>query len=324
MKILVYGAGVIGCYLTHALMAAGQDVTLLARGNWKETLERDGLVIHHSLQRKTTNDHPAVIDAVDPAQSYDVVFAVMQHQQLMGILPDLARIHAPLVISVGNNLSAPYMEQYLLEHSPQPKTILFGFQATGGRRENGRVECVRFGSAGMSLGSLHGETPEEIKTAVQRFFAGTKYSLTWLNEMDAWYRGHLAFILPVAYLCYAVGCDLRRSTRRQRKLILDAANEAFGLLKTLGYPVVPTGEDRYYQPGIKRMSVSAMLLLMAKTVLGDLAASDHCRHAVTEMQGLDAAWMEMRNQKPDFPMPAWDTLRREMPPWEALHTMYDR
>lgn len=32
MKILVYGAGVIGSYLTHMLCAAGNDVTLLARG----------------------------------------------------------------------------------------------------------------------------------------------------------------------------------------------------------------------------------------------------------------------------------------------------
>ena len=41
MKILVYGAGVIGCYLTHVLCAAGNDVTLLARGSWRETLERN-------------------------------------------------------------------------------------------------------------------------------------------------------------------------------------------------------------------------------------------------------------------------------------------
>ena len=32
MKILIYGAGVIGSYLTHVLCAAGNDVTLLARG----------------------------------------------------------------------------------------------------------------------------------------------------------------------------------------------------------------------------------------------------------------------------------------------------
>ena len=43
--MLVYGAGVIGCYLAHVLCAAGNEVTLLARGAWKDALEKDGLVI---------------------------------------------------------------------------------------------------------------------------------------------------------------------------------------------------------------------------------------------------------------------------------------
>ena len=34
MKILVYGAGVLGCNLARNLLRAGKDVTLLARGNW--------------------------------------------------------------------------------------------------------------------------------------------------------------------------------------------------------------------------------------------------------------------------------------------------
>ena len=37
MKVLVYGSGVIGSYLVHVLCVAGNDVTVLARGKWKET-----------------------------------------------------------------------------------------------------------------------------------------------------------------------------------------------------------------------------------------------------------------------------------------------
>ena len=36
MKILTYGAGVLGCNLARNLFHAGKDVTLLARGNWAE------------------------------------------------------------------------------------------------------------------------------------------------------------------------------------------------------------------------------------------------------------------------------------------------
>ncbi|MBR3741604.1 MAG: hypothetical protein IKN04_14320 [Clostridia bacterium] len=47
MKALVFGAGVIGCYLTHVLCEAGRDVTLLARGAWKDALETHGLELRH-------------------------------------------------------------------------------------------------------------------------------------------------------------------------------------------------------------------------------------------------------------------------------------
>ena len=77
MKVLVYGSGVIGCYLAHVLCAAGNDVTLLARVPWKEQLQRNGLKIRHHLQRKTTLDHPRVIGGMEEDDTYDAVFAVM-------------------------------------------------------------------------------------------------------------------------------------------------------------------------------------------------------------------------------------------------------
>ena len=45
MKILVYGAGVLGCNLARNLFHAGKDVTLLARGNWAEEIKQNGLRI---------------------------------------------------------------------------------------------------------------------------------------------------------------------------------------------------------------------------------------------------------------------------------------
>ena len=38
MKILVYGAGVLGCNLARNLLRAGKNVTLLARGNWAASM----------------------------------------------------------------------------------------------------------------------------------------------------------------------------------------------------------------------------------------------------------------------------------------------
>ena len=73
MKVLVYGSGVIGCYLAHVLCTAGNDVTLLARGQWKEQLQQNGLRIRHHLQRKTTLDHPKIIGGVEEGSPKDLL-----------------------------------------------------------------------------------------------------------------------------------------------------------------------------------------------------------------------------------------------------------
>ena len=185
MKILIYGAGVIGCYLTHVLCAAGNDVTLLARGSWRETLERNGLTIVHHLQKKTTHDRPRVIGALN-GEHYDLVFAVMQYQQMAAVLDDLAQANSPIAVLVGNNMDAGKMETYIQAHTAAPKTVLFGFQGTGGRRETDKAVCVRFGDMGMTVGGAHGEPSTADKQALTSAFAGTGYHLIWAADMDAW------------------------------------------------------------------------------------------------------------------------------------------
>ena len=45
MKTVVFGAGSLGCYLAHALVKAGNDVTVVARGAWGETIAKNGITI---------------------------------------------------------------------------------------------------------------------------------------------------------------------------------------------------------------------------------------------------------------------------------------
>ena len=54
MKILVYGAGVLGCNLARNLFHAGKDVTLLARENWAEKIRKNGLRIKDQFSLRTS------------------------------------------------------------------------------------------------------------------------------------------------------------------------------------------------------------------------------------------------------------------------------
>lgn len=321
MKILVFGAGVLGSYICHILCENGHTVDLLARGSRKAELEQKGLVIRHWLQRKTTADRPNIIGAVDLNTHYDAAFSVMQYGQTKAALDTLAAIDTPLLVIVGNNLCAECMEKYIKEKAAGEKTVLFGFSATAGRRENGEVICFRKGSSRLNCGAAGREAPAEAKAKLAAIFTG-EYKPCWQPDMDAWLKCHAAFILPVAYLSYSTGCNLRKSTGAQRRLCLDATGEAYGLLSLLGYPIVPKGDEEYFKSGAKLLYMRLFMWAMAKTKLGELAATDHCRAAVAEMEELDSAFAALRRRKPGFGMPAWEKLRRSAPDWQTLKEIY--
>ena len=215
MKVLVYGAGVIGGQLVHALIISGNDVTVIARGAWKDTLEKDGLRIRHYIQKKDTVDHPRVLEKPD-GQRYDIAFAVMQYRQMEKILEDLAAVNSPVVVLVGNNLSVSEMESRILRATASPKEVLFGFGSTAGTRENGELTTVHAGDGKLTIGKAHAEATAEEKALLKRLFAGSRMSVSWCDNMEAWLKYHAAFILPVVYLCYKTGCDLKRSTKAER------------------------------------------------------------------------------------------------------------
>ena len=236
MKVLVYGSGVIGCYLAHVLCAAGNDVTLLARGLWKEQLQQNGLRIRHHLQRKTTLDHPRVIGGIEEEIAFDAVFAVMPYNKMPAILEPLSAVHSPIVVLVGNNMRPAAMQCEILKHSVCKKQILFGFQATAGKRdhEKGMLICERAGVGAMDIGGLHSLPDSATKAHLETMFNGSGYRLNWQPDMEAYLICHLAAVLPICYLAYACNGDLTGSTGKQRKLMRMASREAYkaGVLYT--------------------------------------------------------------------------------------------
>lgn len=323
MKVLVYGAGVIGGQLAHALIKSGNDVTVIARGAWKETLQKDGLRIRHYIQKKDTVDHPRVLEKPND-ERYDIVFAVMQYRQMEKILDNLAAVNSNIVVLVGNNLSVSEMEQRILDASRNSKSILFGFGSTAGTRENGKLTTVHTGDGKLTVGKAHKEASEEEKILLKNAFKGSRLSISWCDNMDAWLKYHAAFILPVVYLCYKTGCDLKRSTREERKLLLDAAGDAYHLLMGLGYPVRPAGDEKSLEPDLANELARLVICWVSRTKLGALCTTEHCRHAPQEMEDLDKAFQKLRAEKQDFPMPHFDRLYSKMPSWDKIRLTYGR
>ena len=89
MKILVYGAGVLGCNLARNLLRAGKNVTLLARGNWAAEIKQNGLRIKDKFSPRTSVSRIPVVTELAPDAMYDVIFVVLRYTQLDSALDTL-------------------------------------------------------------------------------------------------------------------------------------------------------------------------------------------------------------------------------------------
>lgn len=234
MKVLVFGAGVLGSYLAHVLVRGGHDVTVLARGKRAEELERNGVVIRHYFQRRTTIDQVRVIRTLEEDEGYDLIFVVMTYSDFPSVLPILAANRSRHIVLVGNNADARRMQTELQNMSRMEKQVAFGFQISGGRRENGRIVCLR-GGGQMVLGGLDGPIP--FRPLLEKAFDTVKYKLIFHEDMDAWLKNHIVPILALTSALFAKGGRLRELARDKEMLrqIIAAIGEGFDVLEALGY-----------------------------------------------------------------------------------------
>lgn len=320
-KVLVFGAGVIGAYLTHALAEAGNEVTVFAREARAKMLNENGLRIYHHLQKKETVDKVEAVNTIE-GRRFDAAFVVMPWPRMRAALPQICAIRTDLLVLVGNDLSPQEFYDYIHEHG-SAATLLFGFQISGGKKEETRYICERFGAVTMDIGQLHGETDRATRRTVEALFSGAKYRLSWQPDMESFLLCHPAAILPIGYLAYICDGDMTSSTHAQRRLMVEASHEAYEFLKAKGITICPKGDDRFYEKGPRGALMKFLYFVMAKNRgIGDLIACEHCRNAVTEMEQIDLFYEDLMKDYPKDRLQSWNKLRRQMPSWESLHRKY--
>ena len=175
MRILVIGAGVIGSNLAADLFASGRDVTILARGEWADTLDKNGLVIDPIFSPGKKTYRIPVIRELKEDNVFDAIFVVMRYTQLESVISMILANDSKNLVFVGNNLSP----KEIVEKLPG-KNVLFGFSMSAGHREKDRVVSI----------SLHKITIGQLKDAasneqlIQDIFVGTKVKATYQPNME--------------------------------------------------------------------------------------------------------------------------------------------
>lgn len=302
MKILVFGAGVLGCNLANNLSAAGKDVALLARGSWAEEIQKNGLRIKNKLPPRTTVRRLPVVSALEPEADYDVIFAAVRYTQLEAIMDALRMSRAKTVVFVGNNVRAAETAALLPE-----KNVLFAFTNAAGHRERDRVVSTDLRK--ITIGPLAGAPSQE--ALVSRIFSGTKYKVTYEPNMGDYLLCHAAFVLPAVFACYKTDGDLKKLKGNTAYLgrLIDANIEGYRAIQSAGHEILPK-EDADFEGAAYRKTCLRFFKLLCATALGKICVSDHAMNAADEMSALNRDIKRFFDQR-GAAYPVWQSLEKE-------------
>ena len=201
MKILVYGAGVLGTAYAARLHEKGHDVALLARGARLAALRERGVLLAEVGGSSIRRVDVPVVDS--PAGHYDLTLVLVRAHQVDGVLESLAG-------GTGDVL-------FLLNWAagPDPLTtalgdrVLLGFPTFGGGVMEGDVVRYRAPSPldkliAMPIGEPGGGGSARVDGIV-RMFRSAGIGAKTEPLMDAWLKTHAAFEVPLGLAVKAAG-----------------------------------------------------------------------------------------------------------------------
>ena len=302
MKILVYGAGVLGCNLARNLLRAGKDVTLLARGNWAAEIKQNGLRVKDKFSPRTSVSRIPVATALAPDAAYDVIFVVLRYTQLDSALDTLRENQTKNIVFVGNNVQTSVLAASLPE-----KNILFAFALSAGHREPDRVVSIDLKK--ITIGQLPGAASNA--GLIGEIFGGTKYKVVYEPNMEDYLLCHAAFVMPAAFACYKTDGDLKKLKGNTAYLnrLIDANIEGYRAIKKAGHEILPKA-DADFESEKYRKTCLHFFKLMCATSLGKLCASDHAMNAIDEMSALNRDIKRFFDENGAV-YPVWQALEAE-------------
>ena len=302
MRILVFGAGVIGCNLARNLYRAGKDVTLLARGSWAEEIKKNGLRIKDKFSPRVSVSRIPVVTELAPEDQYDVIFVVMRYTQVGSIVETLRANGTKNIVFVGNDVRARAVADSLPE-----KNVLFSFALSAGHRERDMVASIDLRK--ITIGQLADSPSNE--QLIGQIFDGTKFKVVYQPNMEDYLLCHAAFVVPVAFACYKTGGDLKKVRHDTAYLnrLIDANIEGYRAIRDAGHEILPD-DDKDFEGAAYRKTCLRFFRLMCVTSLGKLCAADHAMNAVGEMSALNRDLKKFFD-KQGTAYPVWQELEKD-------------
>ncbi|MEW1796367.1 ketopantoate reductase family protein [Streptomyces niveus] len=201
MKLLVYGAGVLGSLFSARLHETGHDVSLLARGERLASLRRHGVQLAEAGSPDVRRVPVPVVE--HPAGGYDLTAVFVRTHQVDAVLESLAGLEGDVLFLLNWAAGAEPLGA-VIGH----ERVLLGFGTAGGTMEG---DVVRYRAPNFitrrvatPIGEPDGRTTPRLERIVREFrTAGINAKAE--PKMDAWLKTHAAFEVPLGQAVHAAG-----------------------------------------------------------------------------------------------------------------------
>ncbi|MBQ7918595.1 MAG: ketopantoate reductase family protein [Lachnospiraceae bacterium] len=200
-KVALLGAGAVGAYFIWGLAEKlGDNFCVIAKGERKERLEREGLII---------NGQPYTFSVKEPTQvdGVDLLLVSSKQDGLVEALEDIKTIvdANTIVISLLNGVTS----EEIIGNAIGMEHVLYSVMRIASIREGNHITFSPESTAGVFVGEKGISAPTERILALKAFFENTDIRFHFVEDivLDMWtkYASNISQNLPQAILGVGFG-----------------------------------------------------------------------------------------------------------------------
>lgn len=280
MRILIYGAGVIGSTYAVFLSQSGCEVTVLARGHRLKELRQKGLLYRKgkTLQKAEAR----IVEQLPSDDRYDYVFLAVRAGQVRHALEQLKDNISPTIVTMVNSLE-DYSEW---EDICGKGRIQPAFPGAGGSIRDGILDVGLTPRLiqPTTFAEIDGYGTKRIDT-LKRILTRAGIPCQIVPDMRAWQICHLAMVVPLADAYYMVADP--KAVHRDKAVMgktAQALHDNFTQLKVRGDPISPPKLNLFRWCPVGLMA--RILPFVYHSAFGDRFMYQHAMKAKEEMDAL--------------------------------------
>ena len=281
MRILIYGAGVIGSLYAVLFAETGYDTSIYARGKRLEFLKKNGL-----LYKKNQNIRRAeatILGELSDNDAYDFILLTVRENQLYEALAELKNNKSNIIVTMVNSLDSYKKWEDIVGKG----RILPAFPGAGGSINNNGILDAALTPRMIqptTFAEISGNKSEKTKQ-FSKILRHAHIPYQKVTDMHLWQLCHLAMVVPIADAYYE--SDNPEKVEKEWKIMRKTAER---LKRNFNFLRKQKGKLSPWKMNIFRFLplpfLAIMLVVTFGSSFGDKFMYQHAMKAPDEMREL--------------------------------------